>query len=178
MVSRDIWSHGVGSSLQDLLASCCSSLMLTSSAGQPAYFSSPWMSNFVLFSNPFSEWGGLFPDLADQVEIRFADFLSRLSESRPVRLVVTDNPTSQSFIKNRVISNSPGVQVRFAPETYHEKGILTDEFYLEGSMNLTYSGVFLRDEKIVFHPRSGNEEKINLAYLQYNRLWDTLGEKE
>lgn len=178
MASRDIWSHGVGGSLQDLLASCCSSLMLSAAPAQPAYFSSPWISNFVLFQNPFSEWGGLFPNLADQVEIRFADFISRLSEARPVRLIVVDNSTSQSFIKDPVIANSKGVEVRFAPETYHEKGILTDEFYLEGSMNLTYSGVFLRDEKIVFHPRSENEEKINLAYLQFNRLWETLGENK
>ncbi|MDB4458529.1 hypothetical protein N9068_00565 [bacterium] len=178
MVSRDIWSHGVGSSLKDLLASCCSTLMLADPPAQPAYFSSPWMSNFVLFQNPFCEWAGFFPDLADQPEIRFADFISRLSEARPVRLIVVNNSTSQSFIKDPVISNSKGIDVRLAPETYHEKGILTDEFYLEGSMNLTYSGVFLRDEKIVFHPKPGNEEKINLAYLQFDRFWETLGDNK
>ena len=178
MVSRDIWSHEAGSSHKDLLASSCSSLLLTNGPGEPVYFSSPWMSNFVLLANPFSEWAGLFPELADQVEIRFADFLSRLSGIRPVRLVLVDNSTSQSFIKNRTIAKSPGIQIRFAPETYHEKGILTDEFYIEGSMNLTYSGVHRRDEKIVFHPRSGNEEKINLAFIQFNRLWETLGEKQ
>ena len=175
MASRDIWSHGVGSSLLDLLASCCGTLLLASPESQPAYFSSPWMSNFVLFQNPFCEWEGIFPSAANQAEIRFAEFLEKLSETRLVRLIVVDNSTSQTFVKNVSITSSSGVEVRFAPETYHEKGILTDEFYLEGSMNLTYSGVCLRDEKVVFHPQSGNEEKINLAYLQYNRLWETLG---
>ena len=144
---------------------------------QPAYFSSPWMSNFVLYQNPFREWSGLFPDLSDQIEIRFADFLARLSMSRTVRLILVDNSTTRLFLKTPVIRETDEIQCRFAPETYHEKGILTDEFYIEGSMNLTHSGVFLRDEKVVFHPQIGNEQKIHLAYLQFNRLWETLGEE-
>lgn len=175
MASRDIWSHGVGTSLRDLLQSCCSTLLLSRNESQPAYFSSPWMSNFVLYQNPFREWSGLFPDLADQIEIRFADYLTRLASLRPVRLIIVDNSTTRSFLKTPAIVESERIQFRFAPETFHEKGILTDEFYVEGSMNLTHSGVFLRDEKVVFHPQAGNENKINLAYLQFNRLWETLG---
>ena len=143
MVSRDIWSHGVGSSLRDLLSSSCSTLLFASGQTQPAYFSSPWMSNFLLFHNPFGEWAGLFPDLAEQAEIRFAEFLARLAEGRPVRLVLVENPTSESFVKNPAIVESPGIQFRYAPETYHEKGILTDEFYLEGSMTVSYTHLTL-----------------------------------
>lgn len=177
MAIRDIWSHGAGSSLQDLLASCCASLMLEESDSQPAYFSSPWMSNFVLFNNQFGEWGALFPEIADHAEIRFADFLSHLSVFRPVRLIVVANTTSQTFLKNPLVSSCAQVEARFAPDTFHEKGILTSSFYVEGSMNLTYSGVCLRDEKVVFHPRSGNEQKLNLAFLQFDRFWRNLGEQ-
>lgn len=174
MVSRDIWSHGVGTSVRDLLQSCCSTLLLSGDNSQPTYFSSPWISNFVLYQNPFREWSGLFPDLADQVEIRFTDYLRTLASRRPVRLIIVDNPTTKSFLKSSAIIENGNIQCRFAPDTYHEKGILADEFYIEGSMNLTHSGVFLRDEKVVFHPQVGNERKIHLAYLQFNRLWDTL----
>jgi hypothetical protein len=174
MVSRDIWSHGVGSSLRDLLQSCCSTLLLSQNETHPVYFSSPWMSNFVLYQNPFQEWAGLFSDLADQTEIRFADYLVRLAALRPVRIIIGENPTTRSFLKTHAIVESKKIQFKFAPDTYHEKGILSNEFYIEGSMNLTHNGVFLRDEKIVFHPSSGNENKINLAYLQFNRFWETL----
>jgi hypothetical protein len=177
MVSRNIWSHKLGSSLRDLLSSSCGTLLLTGEQSQPAYFSSPWMSNFVLFQNQLNEWGGIFPDRPDLVEIRFADFLASLSQNRPVRLVVVENKTSESFVKNPSIVESSGIEVRYAPESYHEKGILTEEFYIEGSMNLTYSGVYLRDEKVVFHPRASNETRINLAYLQFNRFWDALGDE-
>lgn len=178
MVSRDIWSHGAGTSLRDLLSSCCSTLLFCGESPEPAYFSSPWISDFVLFRNSFSEWEGLFPELVDQSEIRFADFLAELSHLRPVRLILVENPTSQAFVMRKAIVESQNIQYQFAPETYHEKGLLTEEFYIEGSMNLTHSGVFLRDEKIVFHPKADNNEKIHLAYLQFNRLWETLGEEK
>lgn len=174
MTSRDIWSHGVGTALQDLLASCCGALLLDTCDKAPAYFSSPWMSNFVLFQNAFEEWAGLFPDLSGQAEIRFAEYLSRLSTMRPVRLIVVDTPASNSFVKTPAIVESNGIEVRVAPPTYHEKGILTSAFYIEGSMNVTYSGVCLRDEKVVFHSAIQNGEKINLAFLQFDRFWETL----
>ena len=177
MLSRYIWSHEAVSLHKDLLASCCSSLLLSTTSRQPVYFSSPWMSNFVLFANPFNEWAGLFPDIANQVEIHFAEFLKRLSSIRPVRLVLVANPTSKAFVRIPAIEGTSAIETRFAPETYHEKGILTDEFYIEGSMNLTYSGVHRNHEKIVFHPRVGNEDKINLAYIHFNRFWKKLGEK-
>ena len=174
MVSRDIWSHSIGRSLQDLLASCCSSMLLDTTDDQPVYFSSPWMSNFILFENPFGEFGVLFTDTGDHPEFRFADFLKMLSQYRPVRLIVVKNPTSNKFITHLDQDDYPDLKVRFAPDTEHGKGILTPNFYIEGSMNLTYSGVHLRDEKVVFHPKVGNEEKLNLAFLQFNRFWATL----
>jgi hypothetical protein len=134
------------------------------------------MSNFALFQNPFGEWESLFPEIAERAEIRFVDFLVKLSSSRPVRLVVVDNSTSNSFAKAPQLADCKDIDVRYAPQTYHEKGILTSAFYIEGSMNLTHSGVCLRDEKVVFHPKYGNEEKLNLAFLQFNRFWKTLGE--
>ena len=38
--------------------------------------------------------------------------------------------------------------IRMAGEDLHEKGLLTPDFYLEGSMNLTYSGVHINQEKV------------------------------
>jgi hypothetical protein len=43
-------------------------------------------------------------------------------------------------------------------------------------MNITYSGVYVRGEKITYH--SGAEPamlaKIGKAYLEFNRRWDQL----
>ena len=58
----------------------------------------------------------------------------------------------------------------------HEKGILTPLFYIEGSMNITFSGVMLNDEKVIFH--AGDDlpvrARIQNAYLEFERRWKLL----
>ena len=86
------------------------------------------------------------------------------------------NQTSEYFATSPAFQGADGVQFRYASDTYHEKGVLTPAFYIEGSMNITYSGVYVRGEKITYH--SGAEAalraKIGKAYLEFNRRWDRL----
>jgi hypothetical protein len=177
MPSRDVWSHGSGNALRDLLSSALASLLMGPSGKEPAYFSSPWMSDFPLFENYHGDFVALFPELADERRIRFSEYLRHLSRKRPVRIITVNNQSSEYFAKSPAFQGGAGVQFRFAPETYHEKGALTPAFYIEGSMNITYSGVYVRGEKITYH--SGAEPallaKIGKAYLEFNRRWDQLG---
>ena len=46
----------------------------------------------------------------------------------------------------------------------HSKGLLTDRFYLDGSMNLTESGVHLNDETIAL---SYEQSDIALARIHF-----------
>jgi len=174
MASREIWSHGSGTALQDLLASILGNLLLQGPSARPVYFSSPWMSDFPLFQNHFGEFSALFPDRPDQDQIRFTEFLARLSNHRPVRVITVQTPTSETFAKSPTLQSCSAVEIRFAPQTYHEKGVLAPDFYIEGSMNLTYSGVFIRDEKISYHADGENTPRVTRAYLEFDRLWDGL----
>jgi hypothetical protein len=143
---------------------------------ESAYFSSPWISDFPLFDNHYGDFVALFPELADEPRIRFSDYLRQLSRKRPVRIITVRNPSSEYFAKSPAFQGADGVCFHYAPETYHEKGVLTPAFYIEGSMNITYSGVYVRGEKITYH--SGDEAalraKIGKAYLEFNRRWDQL----
>jgi len=176
--SRDIWSHGSGRQLRDLLASALSTLLMMGEGKRPAYFSSPWMSDFVLLENYYREYEGLSPDLADQSEIRFSDYLPRLSRKLPVRIITTRSDTSEAFLKNLQVRGISKIEYRYAEDEYHEKGILAPSFYIEGSMNITYSGVYVRGEKITYHTNSDVQgaNKIAGAYLEYERRWKNLAE--
>lgn len=174
--SRDVWSHGGGQQLRDLLSSSLATLLFTKKDDRPAYFSSPWISDFILFENGFREFGALFPELADQGEIRFSDYLLRLSKRLTVRLMTTRTETSEAFLKNLESQEPSRIHHRFGPDEYHEKGILAPSFFIEGSMNITYSGVYVRGEKITY-TTTGNPEganKIARAYLEYGRRWEIL----
>lgn len=175
--SRDIWSHGSGQRLRDLLASSLSTLLLMDKLEKPVYVSSPWISDFVLFDNRYKEFESLFPDLADQVDIRFSDYLTRLARQTQVRIITTKNETSAGFLERFGHGPaSPDLRYRFAGEEYHEKGLLAPSFYIEGSMNFTYSGVYVRGEKVTYHCMQGRDgaKKIVGAYLEFKRRWKVL----
>src|SRR5687767_13159689 len=141
MSSRDVWSRGGREPLRDLLSGALASLLLHPGDDRPAYFSSPWMSDFPLFDNPFRQYAGLFPEEADEPQIWFTGYLETLSRKRPVRVItVREHKVSSRFTSHPRLRRARKLQVRFAPAEYHEKGILSPVFYFEGSMNITYSG--------------------------------------
>ena len=53
-------------------------------------------------------------------------------------------------------------------EDLHEKGLLGDDFYLSGSMNLTYGGVELLEETVKFDTA---EDVVAEARLVYYERW-------
>jgi hypothetical protein len=173
--SRDVWSHGSGQQLRDLLASSLSTLLLLEGE-KHAYFSSPWVSDFILFENHYGQFNALFPEFGDQTEIRFSDYLVCLAKKLPVRIITTSSEVSVGFRSHLELRSSAHIQVRTAPDEYHEKGILAPSFYIEGSMNITYSGVYVRGEKVTYHSARNPQgaSKISAAYLEYDRRWNIL----
>lgn len=160
--------------LRDLLSSALAALLLIPDERRPAYFSSPWMSDFQLLDNRFGQHSALFPELGDKGWIGFVEYLIQLSRRRPVRVITVENETSNRFLSN--LRSEKRVEVKFAAEKYHEKGILAPEFYIDGSMNITYSGVYVRGEKITYYTDSDSagKDKITKAYLEFERRWSNL----
>lgn len=183
MGSRDVWKHGSGRQLNDLLSSALLTLLLPVPDTRPVYFSSPWMSDFALFDNSCRNVAVLFPGLAERSDIRFVDFLLALASLRNVRLITSRNRTSTAFIGRlkdfRKSHAASGLQVRFSAEESHEKGILSPGFYVDGSMNITHSGVHVRGEKITYHPAIGDgAARVASAYFEFNRRWSSLAAEE
>ena len=173
--SRDIWTHGGGWPLPDLLRSALASLLLLRGE-RAAYFASPWITDFELFDNRFRDYASLFPRLADQPWIRFSDYLAVLSAKLEVRLLTTDNDRSNAFMSIPGIKSASRVSCRLGESKFHEKGILAPTFYIEGSMNITHHGVRVRGEKVVYHTAGSGRLPLKLAdaYMELDRHWATL----
>lgn len=178
MPSRDVWKHGSGRLLQDLLSSALLTLLLPGSEGRPVYFASPWMSDFALFDNASREVAGLFPDQADQDRVTFIEFLEVVSGRHDVRIITASNRTSDAFLeKLRPAGKRAGgaLRARIAPQETHEKGILAPGFYIDGSMNITHTGVHVNGEKITYQAAgSADGGRITAAYLEFDRRWRLL----
>jgi hypothetical protein len=180
MSSRDIWSKGGGEKIQDLLGSLLTTLIMEDAVASPLYLCSPYLSDFILLDNAFGQVSTLFtqiPELADKGEILFSETLREVSFRMPVRIVTVRHPSSIAFVERIMAPSHRDISTRIAPDIYHEKGLLCDGFYVEGSMNFTYSGIYIRDEKVTCHIAEdpGGRQKIDAAFLEFDRLWNNLG---
>ena len=177
LLTRDIWTHGGGWPVPDLLKSCLGSLLLQKKIGRHVYFASPWITDFELFDNRYNEYSFLFPEISDKDKIMFTDYLESLSKRTQVRILTIKNARSENFLKDYRIHQNENLLYKFGDNGFHEKGILAEFFYIEGSMNLTDHGVRVRGEKVVYHSVTGIKmpSKIAEAYLEIDRHWETRG---
>ena len=171
--SRDIWTHGSSFPLTDVLKTCLSSLLFENLLSKELYLASPWITDFELFDNRYEDYSDLFPEFSDNSKIMLSDYLIKLSKRNKIRIITLNNARSLSFVKKQNIQHSTNIETRRAPDDFHEKGILSEFFYIEGSMNITDAGV-RGGEKIIYHSTKGNKmpNKISEAYLEFNRLWE------
>lgn len=182
MSSRDIWSKGGGDKVQDLLSSLFATQLLGRQRTSPLYLCSPYLSDFNLYDNAFLQFGSLFThatEFSEQSNIRFSDVLWALSRLMQVRIVTIKHPSSSAFLQRLTSNSNADIVVRLADAIYHEKGLLCDDFYIEGSMNFTYSGVLIRDEKVTCHIGSdpAGKQKIDAAFLEFDRRWKQLASR-
>jgi hypothetical protein len=177
MASREVWSKKGSFHARELLASLFASLLLGRSACKPLYVFSAYLSDFPLFDNAFGQFQALFTRdraLGEKPEILFSEALGEISSFMPVRIVAVQTDTAEAFLQRVLRRDHPGIMASMATSLYHEKGMLCELFYVQGSMNFTFSGVYLRDEKIVVHTPDDAESQMKLmaATLEFERLWE------
>lgn len=114
------------------------------------YLISPWISNVPILDNRAHAFVSLEPGWTHS-EVRLIEVLERLMDMG-CKLVVATRPERHnvSFLHTlRQASERIGVSpVIHEVEELHEKGILGDVFYLSGSMNLTFNGISINEERV------------------------------
>ena len=168
----DLWSNAANLELRQLFCSAMASLLLLDERTQPIYVCSPWISDFTVFENRFGEFNHLVPCVEERSRIHFSDCLRQLAGLHDVRIISRRTDVTRAFLANPRLE-SDGVKWVLAEDDLHEKGFLTPIFYFEGSMNITYSGVHINREKLLFHAGSDTEvtRRMSLAYLELDRRW-------
>ncbi len=132
------------------------------------WISSPWISDVELVDNRARQFGTLCPDWP-AARVRLSRVLESLLErGTSVTIVLNDSPHNDEFLERlqslrRVYGDSLVVK---RSATLHEKGIVGDWFSLSGSMNLTYNGVYVNEERLVYtcDPERVKERRVSLEY--------------
>jgi hypothetical protein len=175
MPTMDLWSNAANLELRHLFRSAMTTLLLLNTPSRPIYICSPWISDFVLFENRFGELSHLLPRIEERSVINLSDCLRQLSRSHEVRIISRRTEVTLNFLANSKLVED-GVRFALANDDLHEKGFLTPIFYFEGSMNITFSGVHINKEKLLYHAGSDPEvtKRMSLAYLELDRRWKQL----
>ena len=161
---RDIYSRGGSESLASLLQS-----LFVAECIQPSssvWVVSAWISDIELIDNRARQFSMI--DLTWPASyIRFSQVLGAMMKMGTIVNIVTNTDENNIAILENLRRQGSGSETQlkvFKSPTLHEKGILTDHFVIDGSMNFTFSGIRVNEEHVTFRiqPEVIAERRIHL----------------
>jgi hypothetical protein len=140
---------------------------LLAPGGERAWLVSPWISNVVLFDNRAGGFGSINPEWGSS-EIRLVDVLTDVMARGTALGIATslDGHNDPLIDALATAADEAGLGDKLCVvrrQHLHIKGVLLKRGLLTGSMNLTYNGLELNDEMVVYDttPKTLAEARIN-----------------
>lgn len=140
---------------------------LLAPGGQRAWLVSPWISNIVLFDNRAGGFGMINPEWGNR-EIRLIEVMADLMARGTALGIATslDSHNDPLIDALTLAAGEGGLADKLCivrRQHLHIKGVLLKRGLLTGSMNLTYNGLELNDEMVVYDttPKTLAEARIN-----------------
>lgn len=169
--TRRIFNHANSSRevLQELLQNIFTSEILLPS--KEVWIVSPWISNIEIFDNRGGAFTSLCPDWQG-LTVRLQQILVLLmSVGTNVKIISNlDNHNDRFFqsIEQKCLDTGLNENlILHRKETLHTKGIFTQHGSLTGSMNLTFNGVKILDEHLIYTISRADIAKDILECRQY-----------
>jgi hypothetical protein len=133
---------------------------------------SPWISDIPIIDNRSGAFDALDPSWGPRI-LRLGEVIARSLQTGTTVVVATRPVSHNRPFLSQLTSTASDLGVTSAlllnrAENLHEKGLLADDFYLGGSMNLTFGGVELLEETVTFDTA---EEVVAHAHLVYHERW-------
>jgi phosphatidylserine/phosphatidylglycerophosphate/cardiolipin synthase-like enzyme len=138
------------------------------------WISSPWLSDIELIDNTGRQFASLCPDWP-AARIRLSSILGTLLDRGAEVVLVVNEATHNEELLARLEParrlNTGRLHI-IRDADMHEKGILGDGYTLNGSMNLTYGGVKLNEELLIYRtdPEAVAERRLSLEHLWGDRF--------
>ena len=130
------------------------------------WISSPWINDIDLIDNTARQFGTLVPSWPASW-IRLSEVLGALLDrGAEVVIIANYDPHNGEFLSRIELLRDvhPGRVRIIQTADVHEKGILSDKFTLDGSMNFTYRGVNINQEYLGYRcdPPTVHERRLVL----------------
>lgn len=138
---------------------------------------SPWIADLDILDNSLGNISSLVPSF-DTKKISLTEYLKEISDcGTGVRIITrTKDKNNRTFLNNlryRLGENKYNEIVNGAIELndLHQKGLLTDNIAVKGSMNFTYRGMNINIEEITASVRQEDIEGTKLNFKHSFGVW-------
>lgn len=162
--SRDLHGPAQSRAVRDLLQSLFIAELIHPSPKLWLFFA--WISDVEIIDNSAREFASLEADWP-AAPIRLSQVLrALLSRGVQIRLVIREDGHNDYFITLlQTLKARYGDQIKWTVEkSFHAKGLLGRDYFLSGSMNLTFNGISVNGEHLVLRtdPAAVAEQSIEL----------------
>lgn len=170
LLERDLIGPTQSQSIIDLIQS-----LLVLELVQPSktiWVGSAWISDIQLFDNRGLQYKSLEPDWpADMISLSKV-LLALAKRGIHIVLITRDDEVNQNFLNKIKLNKSEDMKVDIIlRDEFHEKGLLSDSYEITGSMNFTYNGIMINDERVIYRC-----DKNKIAERQIV-MWDKYGDE-
>jgi hypothetical protein len=127
---------------------------------------SPWISDIDILDNRCGQFSSLVPTWGLR-QIRLSELFAQIMSQSRVHVVSRPDPHNDPFLRkmedlSRASDATANLEVLIR-DTLHLKGLLGQDYYLSGSMNLTHNGIEVNEEGITLNrcPEAIAEARIH-----------------
>jgi len=169
MIQRDLATGGTRAVPRVILQSIFISELLIPS--KQLWLVSPWISNVPIIDNTSRQFSAVCPQWP-ATTIRLDAIIEALAERGCTCIIVINNDThNDEFIERmKECAAKLAHPLRYLREKdLHEKGIVGDTFCLDGSMNLTYNGIYNNEEHLIYRC---DRAVVAERHLVLNNRWE------
>lgn len=160
-MTRYIHSRLTSRQVPDLLQTILVAELITPS--QCLWLVSPWISDIPVIDNTANTFQALEPSWY-RSKIRLSQVLTSLTrQGATVCIATRPDLHNNSFLETLKTKADLDYLSLHKAEELHSKGILSDSFYLAGSMNFTFNGITVNQETLSYEtdPATIAEQKLN-----------------
>lgn len=147
---RDLVGPAQAAAIRNLIQS-----LLVGELIQPSktlWLASAWVSDIEVIDNTAQQFSALEPDWTARPIKLLEALCAIVRHGAEVVVILRDDPHNRPFAE-RLRRTSEGrrrsIHLLLEPD-FHEKGLLGDDYSLDGSMNFTFRGITVNDEHLVY----------------------------
>jgi len=170
--SRDLHGPAQTRGVRDLFQTLFAAELISPS--RKLWLCFAWISDVEVLDNAGRRFAAIEPDWPAG-PIKLSQVLGALlARGTHIRLVIRDHVHNGYFVARlQALKERFGDQLRWIVEKdFHAKGLLGDDYFLSGSMNLTLSGISVNGEHLVLRtdPAAIAEQAEQLEFQWEGRL--------